>query len=36
VSGISSVTCVLEFVVAIGTPTLVFAHDGDKSQWLGS
>jgi len=36
VSGISSVTCVLEFVVAVGTPTLVFARDGDKSQWLGS
>ena len=36
VSGVSSVTCVLEFVVAVGPPTLVFARDGDKSQWLGA
>ena len=30
------VTCTLEFVVAVGTPTIVFAHDGEKRQWLGS
>ena len=30
------VTCVLEFVVAVGTPTIVFVRDGDKTQWLGS
>ena len=29
-------TCTLEFVVAVGTPTIVFAHDGEKRQWLGS
>lgn len=29
-------TCTLEFVVAIGTPTIVFARDGETRQWLGS
>ena len=32
----NEVTCTLEFVVAVGTPTIVFARDGEKSQWLGS
>lgn len=30
------VTCTVEFVVAVGTPTIVFAQDGEKRQWLGS
>lgn len=29
-------TCTLEFVAAIGTPTIVFARDGETRQWLGS
>ena len=30
------VSCTLEFVVAVGTPTIVFARDGEKRQWLGA
>lgn len=30
------VTCTVEFVVAVGTPTIVFVQDGEKRQWLGS
>lgn len=30
------VTCTMEFVVAIGTPTILYARDGEKRQWLGS
>jgi hypothetical protein len=30
------VTCTVEFVVAVGTPTIVYARDGEKRQWLGS
>lgn len=30
------VTCTVEFVVAVGTPTIVFTHAGEKRQWLGS
>jgi len=29
-------TCTVEFVVAVGTPTIVFTHAGEKRQWLGS
>lgn len=29
------VSCTLEFVVAVGTPTLIFARDDEKAQWLG-
>lgn len=29
-------TCTVEFVVASGTPTIVFARDGETRQWLGS
>ena len=29
-------TCTMEFVVAVGTPTIVYARDGEKRQWLGS
>ncbi|MFZ9911030.1 MAG: hypothetical protein ACO3F1_03055 [Ilumatobacteraceae bacterium] len=28
-------TCVLEFVVAVGTPTVLFARDDERAQWLG-
>ena len=30
------VTCTVQFVVAVGTPTIVYARDGEKRQWLGS
>lgn len=30
------ITCTLEFVVAVGTPTIVYARDGEKTQWLGA
>ena len=30
------VSCTIEFVVAVGTPTIVYARDGEKRQWLGS
>lgn len=30
------VTCTVEFVVAVGTPTIVYSRDGEKRQWLGS
>ena len=30
------VSCTIEFVVAVGTPTIVWASDGEKHQWLGS
>lgn len=30
------VSCTFEFVVAVGTPTIVYARDGEKRQWLGS
>lgn len=29
------VSCTLEFVVAVGTPTLIYARDDEKAQWLG-
>jgi hypothetical protein len=29
-------TCTVEFVVASGTPTIVFARAGETRQWLGS
>ncbi|MEY3453597.1 MAG: hypothetical protein RL574_1335 [Actinomycetota bacterium] len=28
--------CTLKFVAAQGTPTIVYARDGEKRQWLGS
>lgn len=31
-----NVTCTMEFVVAVGTPTIVYARDDEKRQWLGS
>nr|MBU6202833.1 hypothetical protein [Acidobacteriota bacterium] len=27
--------CIIEFVVAIGTPTIVYARGDESSQWLG-
>lgn len=32
----TDVTCTMEFVVAVGTPTIVFARGGETRQWLGS
>ncbi|NBN97071.1 MAG: hypothetical protein EBV41_05510 [Actinobacteria bacterium] len=31
-----ALTCTLTFVAARGTPTIVYARDGEKRQWLGS
>lgn len=36
VSTTEEVQCTLEFVVAVGTPTIVFARAGEKVQWLGA
>jgi len=30
------VTCTIEFVPAVGTPTIVWGGNGEKWQWLGS
>lgn len=30
------VTCTMEFVPAVGTPTIVWVGNGEKWQWLGS
>lgn len=35
-SASGEVQCTLQFVVAVGTPTIVFARDGEKTQWLGA
>lgn len=35
-NGEGEVRCTLEFVVAVGTPTIVFVFDGVKTQWLGA
>jgi len=32
----ADVTCTVQFVVAVGTPTIVYARDAEKRQWLGS
>lgn len=32
----SELRCTLQFSAAIGTPTIVFARNGEKAQWLGS
>ena len=32
---IQQVSCTLEFVVAVGTPTLLYSRDDEKAQWLG-
>jgi hypothetical protein len=32
----SELRCTLQFGEAIGTPTIVFARNGEKAQWLGS
>ena len=36
VSAADEVRCTLQFVVAVGTPTIVFSRDGEKTQWLGA
>lgn len=35
-SSATDVTCTVEFVAAVGTPTIVLSRDGERRQWLGS
>jgi hypothetical protein len=29
-------TCTIEFAASIGTPTIIYSHEGERRQWLGS